>query len=176
MATALTACSKQAATPDTTTDQPSSGTMDVAGGNPAAEKAAQQIQGDYMRGIVAEISDDRYEGRGPGTSGDVAARKYLAEQLAALGLQPGAEDGSWEQPFDLVGINSSQPKTWTFNAKDESLALKQWDQFIVGSGVQEERAAITDAELVFVGYGIQAPEYDWDDYKGADLKGKWPDW
>ncbi len=146
--------------------------MDVAGGNPVAEKAAQQIQGDYMRGIVAEISDDRYEGRGPGTSGDVAARKYLAEQLAALGLQPGAEDGSWEQPFDLVGVNSSQPKTWTFNAKDESLTLKQWDQFIVGSGVQEERAVITDAELVFVGYGIQAPEYDWDDYKGADLKGK----
>ena len=172
MATALTACGKQAATSDTTTDQSLSETMDVAGGNPAAEKAAQQIQGDYMRGIVAEISDDRYEGRGPGTRGDVAARKYLAEQMAALGLQPGAEDGSWQQSFDLVGINASQPKTWIFNAKDKSLTLKQWDQFIVGSGVQEERAAIDDAELVFVGYGIQAPEYDWDDYKGADLKGK----
>ena len=172
MATTFTACGKQAATPDTTTDQSLSETMDVAGGNPAAEKAAQQIQGDYMRGIVAEISDDRYEGRGPGTRGDVAARKYLAEQMAALGLQPGAADGSWQQSFDLVGINASQPKTWAFKAKDESLALKQWDQFIVGSGVQEERAAIDDAELVFVGYGIQAPEYDWDDYKGADLKGK----
>jgi Zn-dependent M28 family amino/carboxypeptidase len=172
VATALTACSEQAATPGTKVEQPSSGTMDVAGGNPEAEKAAQQIQGDFMRGIVAEISDDRYEGRGPGTSGDEAARRYLAEQLAALGLQPGAEDGSWEQPFDLVGVNSSQPKTWTFNAEDESLVLKQWDQFIVGSGVQEERAVIADAELVFVGYGIQAPEYDWDDYKGADLEGK----
>ena len=172
MATALTACSKQAATPDRATDQLSAETAGTAGGNPAAEKAAQQIKGDYMRGIVAEISDDRYEGRGPGTRGDVAARRYLAEQLAALGLQPGAQDGSWEQPFDLVGINASQPETWTFHAKGESLALKQWDQFIVGSGVQQERAAITDAELVFVGYGIQAPEYDWDDYKGADLKGK----
>ena len=172
VATALTACSKQAATPDTMTDQPSSGTLDVAGGNPAAELAAQRIEGEYMRGIVAEISDDRYEGRGPGTRGDVAARKYLAAQLAALGLQPGADDGSWEQAFDLVGINASQPKTWAFKAKDGSVALKQWDQFIVGSGVQEERAAIDNAELVFVGYGIQAPEYDWDDYKGADLKGK----
>jgi len=172
MATAFTACDKQAATSDTTTDQPLSEAMDVAGGNPAAEKAAQQIQGDYMRGIVAEISDDRYEGRGPGTRGDVAARKYLAEQMAALGLQPGAKDGSWQQSFDLVGINASQPKTWIFKAKDESLTLKQWDQFIVGSGVQEERAAIDDAELVFVGYGIQAPEYDWDDYKGVDVKGK----
>ncbi|MGB5330926.1 MAG: M28 family peptidase [Woeseiaceae bacterium] len=172
MATALTACGKQAATPDATTDQSSSGTMDMAAGNPAAEKAALQIQGDYMRGIVAEISDDRYEGRGPGTRGDVSARKYLAEQMAALGLQPGADDGSWQQPFDLVGINASQPKTWTFKSKAGSLTLQQWDQFIVGSGVQEERAAINDAELVFVGYGIQAPEYDWDDYKGADLKGK----
>ncbi len=172
VATALTACSKPAATPDTTTDQPPAGAAAMAGGNPAAEKAAQQIQGDYMRGIVAEISDDRYEGRGPGTRGDVAARKYLAEQMAALGLQPGAEDDTWEQPFDLVGINASQPETWTFKAKDSSLVLKQWDQFIVGSGVQEERAAIDDAELVFVGYGIQAPEFDWDDYKGADLKGK----
>ena len=172
MATALAACGKQAATPDATADQSSSGTMDMAGGNPAAEKAALQIQGDYMRGIVAEISDDRYEGRGPGTRGDVAARKYLAEQMAALGLQPGAADGSWQQPFDLVGINASQPKTWMFKSKAGSLTLKQWDQFIVGSGVQEERVAINDAELVFVGYGIQAPEYDWDDYKGADLKGK----
>ncbi|MBT8415842.1 MAG: M28 family peptidase, partial [Silicimonas sp.] len=160
------------ATPDATTDQSPPATTAVAGGNPAVEKAELQIQGDYMRGIVAEIADDRYEGRGPGTRGDVAARKYLAEQMAALGLQPGAEDGSWEQPFDLVGVNASQPETWTFKTKDASLALQQWDQFIIGSGVQEERATIDDAELVFVGYGIQAPEYDWDDYKGADLKGK----
>ncbi|MBT8091133.1 MAG: M20/M25/M40 family metallo-hydrolase [Gammaproteobacteria bacterium] len=172
LATAFAACSEPAETPATTTEKPPARAPGMAGGNPAAEKAAQQIQGDYMRGIVAEISDDRYEGRGPGTRGDVAARKYLAGQMAALGLQPGAEDGTWEQPFDLVGINASQPETWTFKAKDVSLALKQWDQFIVGSGVQEEKAAINDAELVFVGYGIQAPEYDWDDYKGVDLKGK----
>ncbi|MBU2678563.1 MAG: M28 family peptidase [Gammaproteobacteria bacterium] len=141
-------------------------------GNPAAEKAAAEIQGDYMRGIVVEISDDRYEGRGPGSRGDVAARKYLAEQMQALGLEPGAADGGWEQAFDLVGLNSSQPASWTFEGQDKSMTLKQWDQFIVGSGVQESRVSIRDAEVVFVGYGIQAPEYDWDDYKGADLKDK----
>ena len=172
LATALTACSREAATPGTTANDRPSNARQVAGGNPAAEKAALEIQGDYMRGIVAEISDDRYEGRGPGTRGDVAARKYLADQMAALGLQPGAEDGSWEQPFDLVGINASQPKTWTFEGRDESVVLKQWDEFIVASGVQDERARINDAEIVFVGYGIQAPEFDWDDYKGADLEGK----
>ena len=147
---------------------------DVAsnGGNSAAEEAALQIQGEYMRGIVAEISDDRYEGRGPGSRGDELARQYLAAQMEALGLLPGASDGSWEQPFDLVGLNTAQPDTWTFEGHGKSVELKQWDQYIVGSGVQEDRAEFADAELVFVGYGIQAPEVDWDDYKDVDVTGK----
>ena len=166
----LVACSADDAPQDeTTADAPDAA---ATGGNPTAEQAAKEITGDYMRGIVVEISDDRYEGRGPGSRGDEAARKYLAERMQELGLEPGGEDGSWEQPFDLVGVNASQPETWTFEGHGKSMTLKQWDQFIVGSGVQEERAEINDAEIVFVGYGIQAPEYDWDDYKGADLKGK----
>jgi len=145
---------------------------EAAGGNPTAEQAALEIAGDYMRGIVVEISDDRYEGRGPGSAGDEAARKYLAGRMQELGLEPGAEDGTWEQVFDLVGLNAAQPDAWTFDGHDKSMTLQQWDQFIVGSGVQEPRAEISDAEIVFVGYGIQAPEYDWDDFKGADLEGK----
>ena len=144
----------------------------AAGANVAADEAARQITADLMRGIIKELSDDRYEGRGPASQGDVMARKYLAAELAKLGLEPGAADGSWEQPFDLVGITAEQPPEWTFSKGDDSLTLKQWDQFIVGSGVQAEKAAVSDAEVVFVGYGIQAPEYDWDDFKGQDLKGK----
>ncbi|MDH4055332.1 MAG: M28 family peptidase [Gammaproteobacteria bacterium] len=158
-------CSKQAPAPETSDTGPVNGQL-------AAAQAALQIDGEYMRAIVKEISDDRYEGRGPGTRGDDAARKYLADQMAALGLQPGAADGSWDQTFDLVGINASQPATWIFEEDGKSLTLKQWEQFIVGSGVQEPQSEISDAELVFVGYGIQAPEFDWDDYKGIDLKGK----
>ena len=146
--------------------------VEVAGGNPVAEIASRQIADEYMRGIIVEISDDRYEGRGPGSSGDAMARTYLAQRMEELGLIPGAADGSWEQPFDLVGVNAQQPDEWTFAGHGQSMTLKQWDQFIVGSGVQNERAVIEDAELVFVGYGIQAPEYDWDDYKGVDLTGK----
>jgi len=92
--------------------------------------------------------------------------------MQELGLEPGAEGGTWEQVFDLVGLNAAQPDAWTFDGHDKSMTLQQWDQFIVGSGVQEPRAEISDAEIVFVGYGIQAPEYDWDDFKGADLEGK----
>ena len=125
-----------------------------------------------MRKIVKEISQDKYEGRGPGSRGDVAARQYLAAEFEAMGLEPGAADGSWEQPFDLVGVNTDQPDEWTFLRGDNALTLKQWDQYVVSSGLQAERAEFENAEVVFVGYGIQAPEYDWDDFKGQDLTGK----
>jgi Zn-dependent M28 family amino/carboxypeptidase len=137
-----------------------------------AEEAANQISGEFIRKIVKEISDDRYEGRGPGSRGDEAAREYLAAEMEALGLEPGGPDGSWEQEFALVAIDTKQPDEWIFESGDKAMTFRQWDDFIVNSGVQADRAEVNDAEIVFVGYGIQAPEFDWDDYKGADLNGK----
>lgn len=139
---------------------------------PTAEEATREITADLMREYVRELADDKYEGRGPGSRGDVAARQYLVGELEALGLEPGAADGGWEQPFDLVGVTAEQPGDWTFSSESGSLTLAQWDDFIVSSGVQEARADVQDAEVVFVGYGIQAPEYDWDDFKDHDLNGK----
>ena len=166
---ALAACS-QSEPPAT---EPTAVVSDSAGaGNTAAEAAAERISGEFMRKIVKEISQDKYEGRGPGSRGDVAARQYLAAEFEAMGLEPGAAEGSWEQAFDLVGVNTDQPDEWTFVRGDNSLTLKQWDQYVVSSGLQAERAEFENAEVVFVGYGIQAPEYDWDDYKGQDLTGK----
>jgi len=141
-------------------------------GPSAAEVAAAEINADYIREIIVEISDDKYAGRSPGTPGDAAARKFLALEMASMGISPGAADGSWEQTFDLVGVNASQPEEWVFRKGDGTLTLKQWDEFIMGSGVQADKAIIEDAEIVFVGYGIQAPEFGWDDFKGVDLKGK----
>jgi len=138
----------------------------------AAAAAAAEITAELMRAYVRELADDRYEGRGPGSAGDAAARGWLIERMQELGLEPGAADGSWEQPFDLVGVTASQPAEWAFGQDGQSLALKQWDEFIVYSGMQAERAEISEAELVFVGYAIQAPEFDWDDFKGYDLTGK----
>ena len=134
--------------------------------------ATVDISGDYMREIVREISDDRYEGRGPGSRGDEAARNYLIGKMEEIGLRPGASDGGWQQHFRLIGVNARQPDQWTFGGHGRSMTLAQWDQFIVSSGVQEDRAEVDDAELVFVGYGIQAPEYGWDDYAGIDMTGK----
>lgn len=166
----LTACNRQAA--DSTENDAGESENAPGRSGPTVEQAARMINGDFMRQIVAEISDDRYEGRGPGSRGDQAARAYLAEQMAAMGLQPGATDGSWQQTFELVGMSTVPPDDWTFGGAGKSLTLKNWDDFLVESGVQEPRASVKDAELVFVGYGIQAPEFDWDDFKGVDLAGK----
>ena len=137
-----------------------------------AHAATREITADLMRNYIRELADDKYEGRGPGSRGDVAARRYLVEEMEKLGLEPGAADGSWEQPFELVGVTADQPAEWNFSGQASSLTLNQWDDFIVSSGVQTARAEVQDAEIVFVGYGIQAPEYDWDDFKGQDLRGK----
>ena len=169
------ACGKeqpQQAVMEAPTELSSPVAVEVSGGNPAADQASRLITADYMRDIIVEISSDAYEGRGPGSRGDVKAREYLAAEMQRLGLQPGAAEGSWEQKFDLVGVDTEQPDTWSFGGHGETRAFRQWDDFIVSSGVQQERAEITDAEIVFVGYGIQAPEYDWDDFKGANLEGK----
>lgn len=147
-------------------------TADVPRGAVPAERAVAEITADFMRRHVVELADDRFEGRGPGSRGDEATRDYLITEMQHLGLEPGAADGTWQQRFDLVGITAEQPEQWTFTRGAESLTFDQWDQFIAASGVQQERAAFEDAEVVFVGYGITAPEYDWDDYAGHDLTGK----
>ena len=118
------------------------------------------------------LASDALEGRGPATRGDQLARLYLQTQLEALGYQPAGPDGHWQQPFDVVGVKATFPATWTFATHDGNLDLKWWDDYIAGSGVQLDHGNIDGAELVFVGYGIQAPEYHWDDFKGMNLKGK----
>ena len=139
----------------------------AACGQPAPDTATQ------LATWIADLSDDAMEGRGPGTAGDVMARQYIADAMAGMGLEPAAADGGWEQAFDIVGIDATVPETWTFEAPGgDSVDFAFWDEFIAHSGVQSERAAVEDAEVVFVGYGIQAPEYGWDDYGDADLAGK----
>ena len=92
--------------------------------------------------------------------------------MEAMGLEPAGENGSWYQPFDIVGVDTKNPATTLFRKGSDSVQLKYHDEFIASSGLQQPEATLEDAELVFVGYGIVAPEYGWDDFKGVDLKGK----
>jgi Zn-dependent M28 family amino/carboxypeptidase len=138
----------------------------------AAELASKAITADVLRDHVTKVSSDDFEGRGPTTRGDLKMRAYLVDQLKAMGYEPGGEGGAWDQPFDLVGVTAAMPASWTFTRGGKSFAAKWYEQYIAGSGVQAGSGAIKNAEVVFVGYGIQAPEYGWDDFKGVDLKGK----
>ncbi len=140
---------------------------------PAVEQAAKTyITRSALEAPIRFLASDGLEGRGPATRGDQLARLYLATELEGLGFQPAFPNGQWQQPFDIVGIKAEMPRTWSFQAPSGRVDLKWRDDYIAFSGTQTEKVSVDDAELVFVGYGIQAPEYKWDDFKGMSLKGK----
>ena len=121
---------------------------------------------------VRFLSSDLLEGRGPATRADQLARLYLQTRLEGIGFKPAFANGEWQQPFDIVGIRSQLPRVWSFKGKNGPVDLNWRDDYIGASGEQREQVSIEDAELVFVGYGIQAPQFKWDDFKGAKLNGK----
>jgi Zn-dependent M28 family amino/carboxypeptidase len=132
----------------------------------------QLITPETLQAPIRYLADDLLEGRGPATRADKLTQLYLASTLQSLGFAPGAGNGSYIQAFDVVGITSGPPDTWEFRKGGEARTFKYGDQFIAASYVPQESSGFDGAEVVFVGYGIQAPEYKWDDYKGVDLKGK----
>ena len=177
LALAVAACSHpQPAPPPVQTAPPAMPVSEtkppVADPYAAIDAAGKAITADVLRDQITRLSSDELEGRGPTTRGDQAARAYLVEQLKTMGYEPGGGPGEWQQPVELVGIKSDMPQQWTFTRGGKSLALRWSEQYIAGGGTQNERAAVKNAEVVFVGYGIQAPEYGWDDFKGKDLRGK----
>jgi Zn-dependent M28 family amino/carboxypeptidase len=139
----------------------------VARTAPSAERA---ITADSIRAHVRFLASDLLEGRGPGTRGDALAQAYIAAQLEALGLQPAGPQGFF-QPFDIVGVEG-HADTLQFTRGHESLALRHPDEVIAVAGDDAAHTTLDGAELVFVGYGIRAPEYSWDDFKGQDMRGK----
>ena len=143
-----------------------------AASSPVPPGPQQRITASGMLSDVAALSADSMGGRGPGTAGDRMARAYLTRRLKAIGLEPGGPDGSWEQTIPMVGLSLPGIGPWRFTGPGGEAAFQWREDFVGGSGVQAPHVAIEDAEVVFVGYGIEAPEFQWDDFKGADLKGK----
>jgi len=137
--------------------------------------AADVITPSGLLESVTRLSADDLEGRAPGTAGDRMARAYLAGRLADLGYEPAfADRTSWDQPFEIFGVDSQMPETWTFETAGggNAVSFRFRDEYMGAGGVQRPEVSIEDAEVVFVGYGIQAPEENWDDFKGEDLHGK----
>jgi Zn-dependent M28 family amino/carboxypeptidase len=145
---------------------------------PAETAASAHVTAGAIDGPLRYLSDDLLEGRGPGTRGDDLAIKFIAAEMEAMGLQPGATDGasaSWFQKVPLVGVTPHLPASAVFVSKSSAAQTATFaipTDFIIDSGVQDAKVAFDAPDVVFVGYGIVAPEYQWDDYKNVDVKGK----
>jgi Zn-dependent M28 family amino/carboxypeptidase len=129
--------------------------------------AQPEISGARIREHVKFLASDLLEGRGVGTRGGELATAYLATQMALAGLQPAGDNGTFFQRVDLVGVEPQSSAKLTLG----STALT-WAVDFVGNTQQQKSLAEFNAEAVFVGHGITAPEFGWDDYAGVDVKGK----
>ena len=117
------------------------------------------------------LSSDEYEGRAPGTKGEERAVTYIADQFKNVGLKPGNSDGTYFQKVPLVGI-TAKPASLVFSKGGQRQTLKWKDEVVAWTKHVAPSASVSNSEVVFVGYGVVAPEFNWDDYKDVDVKGK----
>src|ERR1700726_4532256 len=134
--------------------------------------ALETITPEHIRWHVRYLSHDLLEGRGTGQRGGDIAAEYIATQFAEYGLKPAGENGSYMQKVPLVGITTMPQTRFVLLPKQgASMDLKPLDEYVAYDQTQQQQSDV-DAEIVYVGYGIEAPEYNWDDYKGVDVHGK----
>ena len=134
--------------------------------------ALETITPDHIRWHVRYLSHDLLEGRGTGQRGGDIAAEYMATQFAEYGLKPAGDHGTYMQRVPLLGVTTLPETTFSVVPKQgEAMNLKPLDEYVAYDQTQQPQSDV-DADIVFVGYGIQAPEYGWDDYKGVDVRGK----
>jgi Zn-dependent M28 family amino/carboxypeptidase len=140
---------------------------------PAQVTAAEStdISGERIRAHVKFLADDLLEGRGVGTRGGDLASEYIATEFELDGLKPAGDNGTYFQNFALVGADP-QPNTSLSVTADRVTVPFRWLDDFVGVTFQQKPTIEIDADAVFVGHGIVAPEYQWDDYQGVDVHGK----
>ena len=138
----------------------------------AAAQSPTAISPARMTAIVKEITTSPYQGRAPGTPGETRTTDYLSREFRALGLEPTAANGTYLQPVPLVRTKLGPATQVTIDTPGGAMALTEGQGIYVSTVRDAPRLAIAKAPLVFVGYGVTAPERGWDDFKGVDLKGK----
>jgi Zn-dependent M28 family amino/carboxypeptidase len=137
-----------------------------------AEPSFPAIDGSAVLGHTKVLASDAFEGRAPGTPGEERTVAYLTGQLQKIGLQPGNPDGTWVQRLRLVGttVQGTPPLVFRKGTAERRLAWR--DDYVAWTKRVVERVGLDASDLVFAGYGVQAPEYQWDDFKGVDVRGK----
>ncbi len=131
-----------------------------------------EIDGNAVLKHTRILSSDAFEGRGPGTKAEEKTVNYIVEEFKKAGLGPGNANGTFVQAVPLVGITANADMTLTFQGEGRQRNLKSKDDFVAWTKRVVDSVELKDSDVVFVGYGVNAPEYDWDDYKGVDVTGK----
>lgn len=149
----------------TNTSSPAAGIVDVAA-------RASTIEEEGLRRDLEALASDAMEGRGPGTAGDLRARTYIVNGLAAAGVSPAAADGSWMQPVPITGIRSTVTRPLQAFTKDGGALFVEREDWTCFAYAPKATSRIDKADVVFVGYGITAPDQRWDDFKDVDVRGK----
>ena len=144
---------------------------------PAAAVEAPTFDPQRLSEVVKTLSSDEFEGRGPATAGEIKTIDYVVAQMKAAGLKPGGDlkDGqrSWTQAVPLLRAEITGPPTLSIKGKGTPRVLTQGTEVAIRAAMDGSKAvSIVDAPLVFIGYGVMAPERNWDDFKGVDLRGK----
>jgi Zn-dependent M28 family amino/carboxypeptidase len=133
---------------------------------------AENFEAKNLAEHIRVLASDEFEGRGPATPGEVKSVDYIIKQFKALGLQPGGLNGSWTQMAKLNRFEISGPVTMQAKAGDWTKPLGQGEEVTLSSRLPASQVHLDNVPVVFVGYGIDAPEQNWDDFKGVDVKGK----
>ena len=138
----------------------------------AAAPPAPRVDMQRMSEITRVLASDAFQGRAPGTAGEEKTIPYLIEQFKAAGLEPAGEDGGWTQTVPMIRTQLQSPMQLNISQSGQTVPLRFPDDVYLGTVRAVDRAAIANAPMVFVGYGVNAPERGWDDFKGVDLHGK----
>ena len=134
--------------------------------------APQKISTERMSKITRMLASEAFQGRAPGTAGEAKTIPYLIEQFKAAGLEPAGDKGGWTQEVPMIHTALKNPVAVSVSQAGEIVPLRFPDDIYLGTVRPVDRVRIVNAPMVFVGYGVTAPERGWDDFKGVDLKGK----
>lgn len=168
----LSVCALAAACGGSGETQPAAAPPAAAQPAPATVAQMPAIDQNAVLERIKVLASDEYEGRAPGTKGEDLTVRYLVEESKKLGLQPGNPDGTYVQKVPLVGITGAEAKPLTVTKGGQTRTFKWSDDVVAWTKRVTDTVAIDASDMIFVGYGVTAPEYGWDDFKGIDVKGK----
>ncbi|MGJ4803464.1 M28 family metallopeptidase [Luteimonas sp. SDU82] len=161
----LAACSREPAAP----------AVDATGADPApaADHVFKpEIDAEDLRSMITTLASDEFEGRAPGSAGEEKTVEYIKAQYERIGLKPGGDNDSFFQTVPMVETTADESTVLRLDSNGQVRELKFGPEMVLGTRTGQAEVSVKDSELVFVGYGVNAPEQDWNDYAGLDVKGK----